>query len=104
MKIALRVAAAVVLVAVAAIAQGTSPAPRLKVSTDGRWLQYSAGVPSSIYLGNTAWEIFARLTREQADLYLAKPRRQGIHRDPGQRAGGREHGGRSQCVRRQAAD
>jgi hypothetical protein len=69
MKSALRVATAAVLLALAAHAQTPSPAPRLKVSPDGRWLQYTDGRPF-FYLGDTAWEIFARLTREQADLYL----------------------------------
>lgn len=41
----------------------------LKVSANGRFLQYGDGTPF-FYLGDTAWELFHRLTREEADLYL----------------------------------
>ena len=46
------------------------PAPRLKVSPNHRWLQYSDGRPF-FYLGDTSWHLFPNVTREQADLYLA---------------------------------
>lgn len=42
---------------------------RIKVSENGRYLQYSDGTPF-FYLGDTAWELFHRLDREEADLYL----------------------------------
>jgi hypothetical protein len=42
----------------------------LKVSADGRHLVHSDGTPF-FYLGDTAWELFHRLNREEADLYLA---------------------------------
>ncbi len=42
---------------------------RLKVSSDGRWLVWADGKPF-FYLGDTAWELFHRLNREEADLYL----------------------------------
>lgn len=44
-------------------------AERLAVSDDGRFLEYQDG-PGFIYLGDTAWELFHKLTREEADLYL----------------------------------
>ncbi|MDZ7315834.1 MAG: glycoside hydrolase family 140 protein [candidate division KSB1 bacterium] len=44
-------------------------AERLRVSPDGRFLQYADGRPF-FYLGDTAWQLFHRLTREEADLYL----------------------------------
>ncbi len=47
----------------------TSISKTLKVSEDGRYLQYSDGTPF-FYLGDTAWELFHRLNREEADLYL----------------------------------
>ncbi|QDV61030.1 glycoside hydrolase family 140 protein [Crateriforma conspicua] len=42
---------------------------RLQVSPSGRWLQYSDGRPF-FYLGDTAWELFHRLDRQEADRYL----------------------------------
>lgn len=41
----------------------------LQVSDNGRYLQYDDGTPF-FYLGDTAWELFHRLTREEADRYL----------------------------------
>lgn len=41
----------------------------LKVSENKRFLQYADGRPF-FYLGDTAWELFHRLNREEADLYL----------------------------------
>ena len=51
-------------------AQSPSTTPRLKVSPNHRWLQYADGKPF-FYLGDTAWHLFPKLTREQADLYLS---------------------------------
>jgi hypothetical protein len=41
----------------------------LKVSSNGRYLEYSNGQPF-LYLGCTAWELFHRLNREEAAEYL----------------------------------
>jgi hypothetical protein len=41
----------------------------LKVAPNGRYLVYADGTPF-FYLGDTAWEIYHRLTREEADHYL----------------------------------
>jgi hypothetical protein len=46
-----------------------APAPQLRVSDNGRWLQYRDGKPF-FYLADTAWQLFHRLDREQADRYL----------------------------------
>ena len=43
--------------------------PRLKVSDNHHFLVTESGAPFS-WLGDTAWEIFHRLTREEADRYL----------------------------------
>ena len=43
--------------------------PRLKVSENHRFLVYEDGRPF-FYLGDTAWELFHRLNREEADRYL----------------------------------
>jgi len=42
---------------------------QLKVSENGRFLEYEDGEPF-FYLGDTAWELFHRLNREEADRYL----------------------------------
>ncbi|HYP13361.1 MAG TPA: DUF4038 domain-containing protein, partial [Bryobacteraceae bacterium] len=42
---------------------------RLRVSENGRFLVHSDQTPF-FYLGCTAWEIFHRLTREEAEKYL----------------------------------
>ncbi|MFN0087353.1 MAG: glycoside hydrolase family 140 protein [Blastocatellia bacterium] len=44
-------------------------APRLKVSENKRFLVNADGSPF-FYLGDTAWELFHRLNREEADRYL----------------------------------
>jgi hypothetical protein len=41
----------------------------LKVSSNGRYLEEEGGKPF-FYLGDTAWTLFKRLTREEADEYL----------------------------------
>lgn len=41
----------------------------ITVSENGHYLQYADGHPF-FYQGDTAWELFHRLDREQADLYL----------------------------------
>ncbi len=43
---------------------------QLKVSDNHRYLTYADGSPF-FYLGDTAWELFHRLDREEADLYLS---------------------------------
>ena len=48
---------------------GRSPLPRLKVSDNKRFLVTADGKPF-FYLGDTAWELFHRLNRDDADLYL----------------------------------
>lgn len=45
----------------------------LKVSSNGRFLVQSDGQPF-FYLGDTAWELFHRLTREEAERYLENRR------------------------------
>ena len=47
----------------------TGKLPQLRVAPDGRFLQTEAGAPF-FYLGDTAWELFHRLTLGEAKLYL----------------------------------
>lgn len=53
-------------------------AQRLRVSDDRRFLVREDGTVF-FYLGDTAWELFHRLTREQADLYLEDRARKGFN-------------------------
>ncbi len=51
--------------------------PRLKVSENKRFLVTEKGEPF-FWLGDTAWELFHRLDREEADRYLRKRATQGF--------------------------
>src|SRR5512146_2122476 len=51
--------------------------PRLKVSDNRRFLVHEDGRPF-FYLGDTAWELFHRLDREDADRYLEDRARKGF--------------------------
>ncbi|MEZ4848763.1 MAG: DUF4038 domain-containing protein [Bacteroidia bacterium] len=56
----------------------TSTLPRLKVSDNHRFLVAEDGKPF-FYLGDTAWELFHRCNREEADMYLRKRAEQGFN-------------------------
>lgn len=49
----------------------------LRVSGDGRHLVHADGTPF-FWLGDTAWELFHRLNREEADFYLEDRRSKGF--------------------------
>lgn len=57
----------------------TEPAKlqRLKVSDNKRFLIYADGKPF-FYLGDTAWELFHRLTLEEAEIYMENRREKGF--------------------------
>jgi hypothetical protein len=57
-------------------AAGAEPLPRLKVSESRRFLTTDDGKPF-FWLGDTAWELFHRLNREEADEYLTLRAKQG---------------------------
>jgi hypothetical protein len=66
----------------AAPATATPPATNtgvaaLQVSANGRYLQYPSGEPF-FYMGDTAWEMFHRLSREEAATYLDTRAQQGF--------------------------
>jgi hypothetical protein len=65
------------LPAPALFAQPEARTPWLKVSDNRRFLVTGDGKPF-FYLGDTAWELFHRLKREEADHYLAKRAGQGF--------------------------
>jgi Protein of unknown function (DUF4038)/Putative collagen-binding domain of a collagenase len=50
---------------------------QLRVHSSGRFLETSDGKPF-FWLGDTAWELFHRLNREQADQYLKRRAEQGF--------------------------
>ena len=66
--------------AVAVVAVASLPAAvrgPLQVAPNKRYLQYRDGTPF-FYLGDTAWELFHRLTREEATRYLEDRARKGF--------------------------
>lgn len=63
--------------ALAADAQPAGKSPRLKVSENRRFLVKEDGSPF-FYLGDTAWELFHRLNREEADRYLQDRAKKGF--------------------------
>jgi hypothetical protein len=68
------IAPVIAILLTAACAGGETP--RLKVSENKRFLVKDDGSPF-FYLGDTAWSLFHRLTREEADRYLADRARKG---------------------------
>jgi hypothetical protein len=67
----------VLLAALLAASPSAQPRPRLQVGPSKRYLQYSDGRPF-FYLGDTAWELFHRLNREEAVRYLEDRARKGF--------------------------
>ena len=59
----------VVLALVFSVTSQAQNLPQLKVSDNGHYLQTADGKPF-FYQGDTAWELFHRLNREEADIYL----------------------------------
>jgi hypothetical protein len=55
-----------------------TPAQSLKISAEGRFITYPDGRPF-FYLGDTAWELFHRSTREEAVLLLENRAAKGIN-------------------------
>src|SRR6188508_1861191 len=54
-----------------------SAAPGLKISENKRFLVNESGKPF-FYLGDTAWELFHRLNREETDKYLEDRAKKGF--------------------------
>ena len=51
---------------------------QLRIADDKRHIMYKDGKPF-FWLGDTAWELFHRLTREEADLYLENRAKKGFN-------------------------
>ncbi|HKS36611.1 MAG TPA: glycoside hydrolase family 140 protein [Verrucomicrobiae bacterium] len=58
-------------------ASGNIVLQRLRVSDNGRFVVYEDGKPF-FWLGDTAWELFHRLNREEADRYLENRAKKGF--------------------------
>ena len=65
------------IVAGTAVSQSLADDSRLKVSDNRRYLVHADGKPF-FYLGDTAWELFHRLNREQATRYLEDRAKKGF--------------------------
>ena len=65
------------LVAALPAASSAQTLPRLQVSENKRFLVTADGRPF-FWLGDTAWELFHRLTRQDAERYLEQRRAQGF--------------------------
>jgi Protein of unknown function (DUF4038) len=68
---------AIVLSLIVVLSANAAPLPHLKVSENKRFLVYENGRPF-FYLGDTAWELFHRLNREEADTYLEDRAKKGF--------------------------
>src|SRR3954468_3300306 len=51
---------------------------RLKPTADGHYLQFEDGLPF-FWLGDTGWELFHRLTKEEINIYLENRRAKGFN-------------------------
>lgn len=58
-------------------AQGQWKHGRLNVTSDGHYLQYEDGTPF-FWLGDTGWELFHRLTREEINKYIENRHEKGF--------------------------
>src|SRR5688500_8547445 len=67
----------VLIFAFAVILPTALAAPKLKVSENKRFLLRENGKPF-FYLGDTAWELFHRLNREEAEKYLEDRAKKGF--------------------------
>ncbi|WP_128546376.1 glycoside hydrolase family 140 protein [Larkinella soli] len=65
------------LATAASFAQTPFSHGRLRVSDNGRYLVHQDNTPF-FYLGDTAWELFHRLNRDEADRYLKRRAEQGF--------------------------
>jgi hypothetical protein len=69
MKVTLKILAPLLVAAAIGYSEKAEAASRLKVSENKHFLVREDGSPF-FYLGDTAWELFHRLNREEADFYL----------------------------------
>lgn len=77
MKRRVTVSLAIAILFAASGVKAISAAPRLRVTDNRHYLQYVDGRPF-LYLGDTAWELFHRLNREEATQYLMNRQQKGF--------------------------
>src|SRR6266850_2175682 len=65
------------MLSLAASSQASWKHGRLEVTEDGHYLQYEDHTPF-FWLGDTAWELFHRLTKEDIRKYLENRRKKGF--------------------------
>ena len=58
-------------------AENRTSGKKIEVSANHRFLQWDDGSPF-FYFGDTAWELFHKLTREEADMYLTDRAQKGF--------------------------
>lgn len=58
-------------------AENHTSGKKIEVSANHRFLQWDDGSPF-LYFGDTAWELFHKLTREEADMYLTDRAQKGF--------------------------
>lgn len=58
-------------------AENRTSGKKIEVSANHRFLQWNDGSPF-FYFGDTAWELFHKLTREEADMYLTNRAQKGF--------------------------
>ena len=59
-------------------AQSTWKHGRIKVTPDGHYLQYADGTPF-FWLGDTGWELFHKLKKEEIEMYLENRKQKGFN-------------------------
>lgn len=67
-----------IVLSVSCFSQKTWSHGRLKVTPDGHYIQYEDGTPF-FWLGDTGWELFHRLKKEEIKLYLENRSRKGFN-------------------------
>src|SRR6186997_1756562 len=61
------------------LAHSVWPQADIVVSENGRYLKYKNSGKAFFWMGDTAWELFHRLSREEADKYLSTRASQGFN-------------------------
>jgi hypothetical protein len=74
----LLIAIFLIIISCAVFAQHEWKHGRLKVTSDGHYLQYEDGTPF-FWLGDTGWELFHRLKKEEIEKYLENRRQKGFN-------------------------
>ncbi|MEY3178320.1 MAG: hypothetical protein RJB42_561 [Bacteroidota bacterium] len=77
-KIVLLVSCCICLLHTFLFSQEVAKLGKIQTTSDGRYLQYEDGTPF-FWLGDTAWELFHRLTKSEIEQYLENRRGKGFN-------------------------